>query len=203
MHNTLHQKKKCFPTCCRCHDINGLPIRGLPFLRNDTISTKKKFVVWRLIISHIIRHCKFVLQGACTFLQKTQRHVLFKLEQRTRRRKNSSLTEFFHKLDNNGWKMHRGPCKKTKVYMYLYISLYENLFENRQIPTDYSESVQRPISANLGLNFYPGLFFVSSKVFSLAIFSILVRVGNHQIVGKRESNWICFLSFHIWFQISH
>ena len=66
-----------------------------------------------------------------------------------------------------------------------------------------TEIVQRPISANPGLNFYPGMFFFSSKVFSLAIFSILVRVGNHQIVGKREFNWICFLSFYIWFQISH
>ena len=51
-----------------------------------------------------------------------------------------------------------------------------------------TEIVQRPISANPGLNFYPGMFFFSSKVFSLAIFSILVRVGNHQIVGKREFN---------------
>ena len=80
---------------------------------------------------------------------------------------------FFTSWTITGEKMHRGPCKKTKVYMYLYISLYENLFENRQIPTDYSENVQRPISANLGLNFYTGLFFVSSKVFSLAIFSFL------------------------------
>ena len=37
-------------------------------------------------------------------------------------------TEFFHKLDNKKWKMR--TCKKTKVYIYLYISLYENLFEN-------------------------------------------------------------------------
>ena len=34
-----------------------------------------------------------------------------------------------------------------------------------------TEIVQRPISANPGLNFYPGMFFFSSKVFSLAIFS--------------------------------
>ena len=48
--------------------------------------------------------------------------------------------------------------------------------------------VRRPISANSGLNFNPGLFFFSSKAFSLALFSILVRVGNHQIVGKKEFN---------------
>ena len=41
-------------------------------------------------------------------------------------------TEFFHKLDNNGWKMHTGARgrKQKYIYMYLYISLYENLFEN-------------------------------------------------------------------------
>ena len=48
-----------------------------------TKNIKKMFFVWRLIISHIIRHRKFVLQGACTFLQKIYR-----------------WTEFFHKLDN-------------------------------------------------------------------------------------------------------
>ena len=62
-----------------------------------------------------------------------------------------------------------------------------------------SPIVPRPISANPGSNFYPGLFLFSSKVFSLAIFSFLVRLDNHQIVGKKELNWICFLSFHIWF----
>ena len=46
--------------------------------------------------------------------------------------------------------------------------------------------VQRPVSANPGLNFNPGLFFFSSKAFSLTIFSILFRVANHQIVDKRN-----------------
>ena len=46
--------------------------------------------------------------------------------------------------------------------------------------------VQRPISANPGLNFNPGLFFFSSKAFSRTIFSILFRVANHQIVDKRN-----------------
>ena len=79
---------------------------------------KKIFFVWRLLISHIIRHSKFVLQGTCTFLKKkSQRHVLF---------------EFFHKLDNNGWKMHTGARARKQKYIYIsiYISLYENLFEN-------------------------------------------------------------------------
>ena len=46
--------------------------------------------------------------------------------------------------------------------------------------------VRRPISANPGLNFNPGLFFVSSKAFSRTILSILFRVANHQIVDKKN-----------------
>ena len=46
--------------------------------------------------------------------------------------------------------------------------------------------VRRPVSANPGLNFNPGLFFFSSKAFSLKIFSVLFRVANHQIVDKKN-----------------
>ena len=45
---------------------------------------------------------------------------------------------------------------------------------------------RRPISANPGLNFTPGLFFFSSKAFSQTIFSILFRVANHQIADKKN-----------------
>ena len=44
--------------------------------------------------------------------------------------------------------------------------------------------VRRPVSTNPGLNFNLGLFFFSSKAFSLKIFSILFRVANLQIVVK-------------------
>ena len=44
--------------------------------------------------------------------------------------------------------------------------------------------VRRPIGANPGLNFNPGLSFFSSKAFSRTILSILFRVANHQIVEK-------------------
>ena len=84
--------------------------------------------MWRLIISHIIRHCKFVLRGACTFLKKTQRHVLSKLEQRTRRRKKLSLNRVFSKLDNNGWKMHTGARVRKEKYISIYISLHMKTF---------------------------------------------------------------------------
>ena len=46
--------------------------------------------------------------------------------------------------------------------------------------------VRRPISANLGLNFNPGLFFLSSKAFSRTIFSSVFRVANQQIVDKKN-----------------
>ena len=46
--------------------------------------------------------------------------------------------------------------------------------------------VRRPVSANPGLNFNPGLFFFSSNAFSLKIFSILFGVANRQIVDKKN-----------------
>ena len=55
-----------------------------------------------------------------------------------------------------------------------------------------SPVVRRPISANPGLNFNPGLFFFSSKAFSRTIFSILFRVANHQIVDKKNYDEFAF-----------
>ena len=46
--------------------------------------------------------------------------------------------------------------------------------------------VRRPVSANPRLNFNPGLFFFSSKTFSQKNFSILFRVGNNQVVDKKN-----------------
>ena len=46
--------------------------------------------------------------------------------------------------------------------------------------------VRKPVSANLGLNFNLGFFFLLSKAVSRIIFSILFRVSNHQIVGKEN-----------------
>ena len=44
--------------------------------------------------------------------------------------------------------------------------------------------VQRPISANRGLNFNPGFIFFCSKAFFRILFCILLRASNHQIVAK-------------------
>ena len=46
--------------------------------------------------------------------------------------------------------------------------------------------VQTPVSANPGLNFNPGFFFFLSKALSRIIFSIIFKVSNHQIVGKKN-----------------
>ena len=52
--------------------------------------------------------------------------------------------------------------------------------------------VWRPISANPGLNFNPGLFIFSSKAFSRTIFYIIFRVANHQIVDKKNETEFAF-----------
>ena len=54
--------------------------------------------------------------------------------------------------------------------------------------------VRRPISAYPGLNFNPGLFFVSSKAFSWTIFSIIFRVANHQMIKRTNLNLLFKLS---------
>ena len=104
----------------------SLPIRWRRITRGSAAS-RDVFLIPK--ISHIIRHCKFVLQGACIFLKKkknSKRHV--KLEQKTRRRKNLSLNRFFHKLDNNKWKIHTGARAREQKYISIYISLFMKTF---------------------------------------------------------------------------
>ena len=104
----------------------SLPIRWRGITRGSAAS-RDIFLISK--ISHIIRHCKFVLQGACIFLkEKLKRHVFFKLEQKTRRRKNLSFNRFFHKLDNNKWKIHTGARTREQKYISIYISLCMKTF---------------------------------------------------------------------------
>ena len=74
---------------------------------------KKMFFVWRLLISHIIRHCKFVLQGTCTFLKKKVSDMFF--------------SSFFTSWTITGEKCTRAHLQENKS---IYIYIYENLFEN-------------------------------------------------------------------------
>ena len=60
-------------------------------------------------------------------------------------------------------------------------SLFEKDSANHRGPV-----VRTPVSANLGLNFNLGFFFLLSKAVSRIIFSILFRVSNHQIVGEEN-----------------
>ena len=53
-------------------------------------------------------------------------------------------TEFFHMLDNKKWKMR--TCNKTKLYIYLYISLYENRFKNGCIYIFFPRNLQQLLS---------------------------------------------------------
>ena len=55
--------------------------------------------------------------------------------------------------------------------------------------------VQRLISANPGLNLNLGFFFFCSKAFSWISFSILFRVSNHRIAGKKNKTEFAFLAF--------
>ena len=104
----------------------SLPIRWRGITRGSAAS-RDIFLISK--ISHIIRHYKFVLQGACIFLkEKLKRHVFFKLEQKTRRRKNLSFNRFFHKLDNNKWKIHTGARAREQKYISIYISLCMKTF---------------------------------------------------------------------------
>ena len=55
-----------------------------------------------------------------------------------------------------------------------------------------SPVVRRPIRANQGLNFNPGLFFFCSKEFSRIIFAIFFRPSNHQTVDKKNKTDFVF-----------
>ena len=46
--------------------------------------------------------------------------------------------------------------------------------------------VRTPVSANPGLNFNLGFFFLVCKEFFRIVFSILFRLSNHQIVDKEN-----------------
>ena len=99
---------------------------GAPVMPNNSAASRAVFLIPK--ISHIIRHCKFVLHGGCFFLKKLKLHVLFKLEQRTRRRKKLSLNRVFSLLDNSKWKMHTGARARKQKYLSIYISLYMKTF---------------------------------------------------------------------------
>ena len=69
---------------------------------------KKMFFVWRLLITHIIRHCKFVLQGTCTFLKKKVSDMFF--------------SSFFTSWTITGEKCTRAHVQENKsIYIYIYI----------------------------------------------------------------------------------
>ena len=102
----------------------GLPIWGLPFLPNDTEYSKKMVFVWRLIISHVIRHCKFY----CRVQHFSGKNSATNWNKEPDEEKIYRSTEFFLKLDNNGWEMHTGARARKQKYLCIYISLYMKTF---------------------------------------------------------------------------
>ena len=56
----------------------------------------------------------------------------------------------------------------------------------RFVPVILGPVVQKPISANLRLNFNSGFFFFYLKSFSRIIFSIHLRSSSHHIVDKKK-----------------
>ena len=64
--------------------------------------------------------------------------------------------------------------------------------------------VRTPVSANhAGLNFNPSFFSFLSKALSPDNFLYSFKSIQSSNCRQRELNWICFLSSHIWVQISH
>ena len=63
--------------------------------------------------------------------------------------------------------------------------------------------VRTPVSTNPGLNFDQAFFFLLSKALPRIIFSVLFRVSNHQIVGKKSKTEFEFEALISEFQSSH
>ena len=84
-------------------------------------------------ISYIIRHCKFVLQGACIFLKKKRKTTCsFQIGAKKPTKKKFIVEPSFF----TSWTMTSEKCTRAHVqenksiYIYLHISPYENVFEN-------------------------------------------------------------------------
>ena len=82
-------------------------------------------------------------------------------------------TEFFHKLDNSGWKMHTGACARKQKYIciYIYISLSENLFENGCTRDD--AVVRAPISHQCDSSLNPGIVVMWGSLLCSETFSLV------------------------------
>ena len=91
---------------------------------------KKLFSVWRLIISHIISHCKFVLQGACTFLKKNSATCSFQIVTKNPKKKKFIVEpSFFTSWTIAGERCTRAHAQENKsIFVFIYIYLYLKTF---------------------------------------------------------------------------
>ena len=70
--------------------------------------------------------------------------------------------------------------------MYIFLILIKHTVLFQFYGSNLGPVVRTPVKFNPGLNFNVGFFIFLSKALSWIIFSILIRVSNHQIVGKEN-----------------
>ena len=93
--------------------------------------------------------------------------------------------ENFWKISSNLWKALNEPSRRNFYGSPPHTVFTKGTHYPRRIisalTTTQGPVVRRPISANPGLNFNPGFFFLCSKAFSRIFFSLLFRVSNHHL----------------------
>ena len=102
---------KCFATCFRNHDI--LPINSVtPY---NSAASRAVFLIPK--ISHVIRHCKFVLPGGCVFLKKTQTTCSFQMGTKNPTKKIFIVVRSFF----TSWTTANEKCTRTHGIMNSFI----------------------------------------------------------------------------------
>ena len=102
----------------------GLPIRWRRITRGSAAS-RDVFLIPK--ISHIIRHCKFVLQGACIFLKKKKtQNDMSNWNKKPDDEKIYRWTEFFTSWTITSEKCTRAHVQENKsIYLSIYLSIWK------------------------------------------------------------------------------
>ena len=88
-----------------------------------------------------------------------------------------------------GWRKSKYSLVKQKfIWQQILVpsNYYEASVRRRRNLTTLGLVVRKPISAQPGIKFNPGFFFLYSKGFSRIIFSVIFRASNHQLVDKKN-----------------
>ena len=102
----------------------GLPIRWRRITRGSAAS-RDVFLIPK--ISHIIRHCKFVLQGACIFLKKKKtQNDMSNWNKKPDDEKIYRWTDFFTSWTITSEKYTRAHVQENKsIYLSIYLSVWK------------------------------------------------------------------------------